>query len=208
MPARPPLAPLPPVWESANIPCPHLTIEQPRTLIEKSGISSPVTITEEVLRTDAQLIIAAAREPLNNTLAGNLVDWKVLRTGAPPHYTREIIYKTELPFPFSARTFNIESWFMPTTHLPTSLRAASFCFIAQTPLGKVAKGVAGDVMFSGYLCIPLPDETTWLRRVLAVELNLPCVPRSLELAALRSTVRSDHIGWTKCLHRTSVHFKP
>ena len=81
---------------------------------------------------------------------------------------------------------------MPTTHLPTSLRAASFCFIAQTPLGKVAKGVAGDVMFSGYLCIPLPDKTTWLRRVLAVELNLPCVPRSLELAALRSTVRSDH----------------
>ena len=58
------LAPLPPgVGESANIPCPHLTIEQPRTLIEKSGISSPVTITEEVLRTDEQLIIAAAREP-------------------------------------------------------------------------------------------------------------------------------------------------
>ena len=152
------VAPLPPgVGDAAEASCVDLIIEQTSEFLDRAGILSPVTVTEEVVRTESRLLVAAVRSPLNNTLAGELLDWKVLATGPPPYHTRRITYKSALPFPFSCRTFNLESWFLPSTALPPSLRERGvLCFLSQTPDDDtVTEGVEGNVIFSGYLFVPL-----------------------------------------------------
>lgn len=175
------------------------TVDQHAHAIDTNG--TPVTITQELLRTPPALLLAAVRSPLNNTTAGNLLEWRVHTTGPGPRHIRHTSYVVSMPTPLSARTFDLESYHLVASEMPAALSACgAVCFVSQTPLDPSpspahrasGSAVAGDVLFSGYLFVPMPGGCTWLRRVLAVEMSVPFLARSIERAALRATMRANH----------------
>ena len=176
----------------------ELPADFPTLTIAHASINTngtPVTITEELRRTPPALLLAAVRSPLNNTTAGNLLEWRVHTTGPGPRHTRRTSYAVSMPTPLAARTFDLESYFLVPSEMPAALSArGAVCFVSQTPLDPTpahapGSAAAGDVLFSA---TSAPRRgCTWLRRVARRD-ERALLARSIERAALRATIRANH----------------
>jgi hypothetical protein len=137
-----------------------------------------------------RLVVAMIREFDLGSLTGKLATWEVLESRTTEPFQQRLFYISKLPWPFRPRAFYVGNW----VERPNS---DSFALLATSldpdgsVRGRVRDEVWGDVVFSGYHLVPLAGGSTWLRRVIGVELRLP-MPRRLLRRMLIEVYRGNH----------------
>lgn len=187
--------------EPINIESDEISIQNgPDNAIEVVGIvNNPVS-----------LLVTMIRDGNLTPLVGDLVRWDVTeRWIYPPSFFRRTEYTCRLPFPFHHRSFDLESWFIPSENLPSHLKDIhAIVFVSQSPpidpkhmhmstttyITTTTKNrtVQGDIEFSGYLWIPLPNNKCHMRRIISISLHIP-IPRCIFRRILKRNYRKNHV---------------
>jgi hypothetical protein len=156
----------------------------------RDAAGPPIFRMEGTLAAPLRLAVAMIRELDLGELTGKLAASEVLESLPIEPFRQRLFYISKLPFPFRSRAFYVGNW----VERPGG---DSFAMLATSldPDGavrdRVRNEVWGEVVFSGYHFVPLDERTTWLRRVIGVELDLP-LPRRLLRRMLIEVYRRNH----------------
>jgi hypothetical protein len=150
----------------------------------------PIFRMEGTVAAPLRLTAAMIREFDLGNLTGNLTTWAVLESGRTEPFRQRLFYVSKLPWPFRPRAFYIGNWVErpgPDSFamLATSLEPD------DAVRARVRNEVWSEVLFSGYHLIPLADRSTWLRRVIGIELALS-MPRRLLRRMLIEVYRGNY----------------
>ena len=158
-------------------------------LPDRSSIS-PMFWMEGVVAAPLRLVAAMVRESDLGTLAGSLARWDVLESERSEPFSQRVFYVSKLPWPFADRAFHIRSW--TERPAPQSLVIQSTSLEPDDAVrARLGKAAWGKVEFSGYHLVRLAPGSTWLRRVIGVELGLP-LPRGFQRWMLRQVYRGNY----------------
>lgn len=193
-------------------PCDHRTTSYINPHVHVVSADGLAFVIDGVLDITPKLAAAMVREADLTPLAGQLIEWSVVDSLGSPSYMRRVKYTSRLPWPFAARRFDLESWFLAPQTLPNHLLCENaIVYISQSPhphhnnnsithtsstvaypSPSLANTVRGDVHFSGYVFVPLHGDRCRLRRVISVELGLQLMPACLLRLMLKHTFIADH----------------
>ena len=123
------------------------------------------------------------------TLAGTLTRWEVLEAETSAPFRRRVFYISKLPWPFMDRAFHIRAGVERPAPNSVGIISAS---VSEPDLhDRAGSAVWGDVLFSGYHLKSLGSRTTWLRRIIGIELGL-AMPRGMMRWSLIKVYRGNY----------------